>query len=85
MHMAGVQMRGRDTAPWLLPIVGLLAAGALYLPLAGLPSIDLDGPLHKAVIRDPFCGGRRATSVLLTGVEMDQQLQAGRLMHAVPG
>jgi hypothetical protein len=56
-----------DRWPWLAPIVGLGLVGALYLRVVGLPGADLHGPLHRAGIMDPLCGGTRATLMLVRG------------------
>lgn len=53
--------------PWLAPVLMLGIAGALYLRVFGLPGADLHGPLHRAGIMDPFCGGTRATYLLVRG------------------
>ncbi len=134
-----VRLTDRDAATWMLPALGALIIGAIYLRIAGLPSIDLHGPLHRVGIMDPLCGGTRATYLLVRGdlagawswnplvpilggaaalglaravagwfsgrwlsvglprrgwissiglllvvIEINQQLQADRLMHAVP-
>ena len=57
----------QDHAPWLTGLVGLGLLGGLYLRAFGLPGADLHGPLHRAGIMDPFCGGTRATYVLMRG------------------
>lgn len=41
--------------------------GAVALRLVGVPTIDLHGPLHRFGVMDPFCGGTRATFLLLSG------------------
>jgi hypothetical protein len=56
-----------DHAPWLTGLVGLGLVGGLYLRAFGLPGADLHGPLHRAGIMDPLCGGTRATYVLVRG------------------
>lgn len=56
-----------DHAPWLTGLVGLALLGALYLRAFGLPGADLHGPLHRAGVMDPFCGGTRATYLLVRG------------------
>ncbi|MGW5440736.1 DUF2752 domain-containing protein [Nocardia asteroides] len=40
--------------------------------------MDLHGPLHRIGIMDPFCGGTRATYLLLTG-------DVGESIHYNPG
>jgi len=62
-----VSIEATDRLPWLAPIVGLGLVGALYLRVVGLPGADLHGPLHRAGIMDPFCGGTRATLMLVRG------------------
>jgi hypothetical protein len=56
-----------DRAPWLTGLVGLGLVGALYLRAFGLPGTDLHGPLHRIGVMDPFCGGTRATYLLVRG------------------
>jgi len=48
-----------------LATAGLL--GAIILAIAGLPSIDIHGPLHYAGIMDPFCGATRSVYLTLRG------------------
>ncbi len=62
-----VQWGSRDGAPWLSGIFVVLVLGAIWLRVAGLPSADLHGPLHFVGIMDPFCGGTRATYMLVHG------------------
>lgn len=62
-----VRVEGHDNARWLFAVVGLSLVGALSLRVGGLPGADLHGPLHRAGIMDPFCGGTRATYVLVRG------------------
>lgn len=62
-----VQIEPRDNAPSLMALVLLAVAGAAWLRLAGLPGADLHGPLHRLGIMDPFCGGTRATYLLVRG------------------
>lgn len=45
----------------------VLAFGAVVLRVAGVPPVDLHGPLHYLGIMDPLCGGTRATYLLLAG------------------
>lgn len=61
-----VEVGDRDNRPWLSLLLGIAVAGAVYLRFVGLgPSMH--GPLHDAGVMDPFCGGTRATYVLLRG------------------
>lgn len=57
----------RDHTPGLSLATGgfLLAVGALRL--AGVPHVDIHGPLHRMGIMDPLCGGTRATYLLASG------------------
>jgi uncharacterized membrane protein YfcA len=48
-----------------LAAAGLL--GAIVLAIAGLPSIDIHGPLHYAGIMDPFCGATRSVYLTMRG------------------
>ena len=43
----------------------MLAVAALRL--AGVPPVDIHGPLHRLGIMDPLCGGTRATYLLASG------------------
>lgn len=63
----GLRFLDEDRAPWLIGVVGLGTLGAVYLRTFGLPGADLHGPLHRVGIMDPFCGGTRATYVLVRG------------------
>ncbi|MGH9116995.1 MAG: DUF2752 domain-containing protein [Acidimicrobiales bacterium] len=71
---------GRSIGPWFrgswerqdpFPAASALAVGgaalAVVLAVAGLPPVDLHGPLHYAGIMDPLCGGTRATRLLALG------------------
>lgn len=40
---------------------------AAVLAVAGLPSIDLHGPLHRLGIMDPLCGGTRSARLTILG------------------
>jgi hypothetical protein len=44
---------------------GLLVVAALAV--AGLPPIDLHGPLHRFGVMDPLCGGTRALRLVVRG------------------
>lgn len=63
----GVKIEDHDALPWLVGIALTGLLGALALRWFGLPGADLHGPLHRAGIMDPFCGGTRATFVLSRG------------------
>ena len=56
-----------DRHPMLAPLAaaGLLAAGVLAV--AGLPPVDLHGPLHRLGVMDPLCGMTRGTVAVLHG------------------
>ena len=42
-------------------------AGAALMALAGLPPLDLHGPLHYLGVMDPLCGGTRAARFTMLG------------------
>ena len=42
-------------------------AGAAVMALAGLPPLDLHGPLHYLGVMDPLCGGTRAARYTMLG------------------
>jgi len=44
-----------------------MIAGLVGLRLAGLPPVDLHGPLHFLGLMDPLCGGTRAALWLSRG------------------
>jgi hypothetical protein len=56
-----------DRYRWLMwgAASGILAV--LVLAAVGVPSLDLHGPLHRAGVMDPACGGTRAAYLLVTG------------------
>lgn len=56
-----------DRMPWLPGLLGPALVGGLYLRIFGLPGRDLHGPLHRVGVMDPFCGGTRATYLLVRG------------------
>lgn len=62
-----VRIEVEDSAPWLMGVVLLASAGAVWLRVVGLSGADLHGPLHRMGIMDPFCGGTRATYLLGRG------------------
>jgi hypothetical protein len=49
---------------WFIPVAIL---STVLLRTAGVPGVDLHGPLHRFGIMDPFCGGTRATFLLASG------------------
>jgi hypothetical protein len=55
--------------PW--PILTLVAAAGLalaaVLAVAGLPTIDMHGPIHHLGIMDPTCGGTRSVRLATLG------------------
>jgi hypothetical protein len=57
----------RDAVPLLswAAVAALVIAGVMAL--AGLPPIDLHGPLHFVGIMDPLCGGTRAARYTAQG------------------
>lgn len=56
-----------DAHPRLRSVaLGGLAA-AVALAVVGLPPVDLHGPLHRAGIMDPLCGGTRSLRAALRG------------------
>jgi len=60
-----VEPRDRHRAVLFVALVGLMAA--LVMALAGLPPVDLHGPLHRHGIMDPLCGGTRALRLAARG------------------
>ena len=46
-------------------LVGLALAGVMAI--AGLPPVDLHGPLHRFGIMDPLCGMTRGVRAALRG------------------
>lgn len=49
----------------LLAVLGV--ASAATMALAGLPPVDMHGPLHHLGIMDPLCGGTRSARYTLRG------------------
>ncbi|MGY1948707.1 DUF2752 domain-containing protein [Nocardia asiatica] len=45
----------------------VLLAAAVALAVAGVPTVDLHGPLHRIGIMDPACGGTRSVYLFLHG------------------
>ena len=66
-NTALVRLETEDHAPWLLVIAAITLLGGVWLRVRGLPGADLHGPLHRAGIMDPLCGGTRATYLLVRG------------------
>ncbi|WCO68038.1 DUF2752 domain-containing protein [Iamia majanohamensis] len=62
-----VAVEPSDNARWLVALAGLAVVGGLWLRVAGLPGVDLHGPLHQMGIMSPTCGGTRATYLLVRG------------------
>lgn len=58
---------GGDRLQWLTLSALAFVVGAAALRVVGVPSVDLHGPTHFLGLMDPFCGGTRATYLLLTG------------------
>ncbi len=57
-----------DRLPVLLWIAAAGVAGAVLLGVAGLPAVDLHGPLHRIWgVMDPLCGGTRAVYWMARG------------------
>jgi len=51
---------------WTWLAVGGVGAAAV-MALAGLPPLDLHGPLHYLGVMDPLCGGTRAARFMMLG------------------
>ena len=52
----------------VVTVIALALAGiAIVMAIAGLPPVDLHGPLHKMGIMDPLCGGTRAARYTAQG------------------
>ncbi|SFN29741.1 Protein of uncharacterised function (DUF2752) [Nocardia asteroides] len=58
---------GGDHLQWLTLSALAFVVGATALRVVGVPSVDLHGPTHFLGLMDPFCGGTRATYLLLAG------------------
>lgn len=56
---------GRAATITRLSLLGV--AGGMVLRVAGVPRVDLHGPLHYLGIMDPLCGGTRAMFLLTSG------------------
>ncbi|NEW33313.1 DUF2752 domain-containing protein [Nocardia cyriacigeorgica] len=59
--------RRGDRLLWLTVSAVVIAAAATALRVVGVPSVDLHVPTHFLGLMDPFCGGTRATYLLLAG------------------
>lgn len=69
LHWLSVEVYWARRDRWRTLTV-LAAAGALLaaaMAVFGLPPADLHGPVHRAGIMDPFCGGTRATRFAARG------------------
>jgi hypothetical protein len=60
-----VDSRDRHRMVTWLTLAGLLAGAVVAI--AGVPRIDLHGPLHHLGVMDPLCGGTRAAFLLSRG------------------
>jgi len=60
-----------DRYPWWTRLALAGAATIALLAVAGLPPIDLHGPLHWLGIMDPLCGGTRAVYLTMHGHPAD--------------
>ena len=56
-----------DRYPWWTWLALLSAAMIALLSVAGLPPVDLHGPLHYLGIMDPLCGGTRSVYLTMHG------------------
>ncbi|WP_408638842.1 MULTISPECIES: DUF2752 domain-containing protein [Nocardia] len=62
----------------------MVALAGTALRVVGVPSLDLHGPTHHLGLMDPFCGGTRATYLLLAGdVSESLRYNPGVLVLAV--
>lgn len=57
----------RDRRRGVTTAAAVFLLAAAVLRWAGVPAIDLHGPLHYLGIMDPLCGGTRAAFLLLSG------------------
>jgi len=64
-----VSMRWADSDQyrWVTVLAVLGLAVAALMAAAGLPPVDLHGPLHHLGIMDPLCGGTRAARYTIRG------------------
>jgi hypothetical protein len=59
---------GASDAHRPVTVVGFLGVtAAVVIAIAGLPAVDLHGPLHYIGIMDPLCGGTRAARYTMRG------------------
>jgi Protein of unknown function (DUF2752) len=56
-----------DRYPWWTRLALAGAATIALLAVAGLPPVDLHGPLHWLGIMDPLCGGTRSVYLTMHG------------------
>jgi uncharacterized protein DUF2752 len=56
-----------DTHRPVTVVAFLGVAAAASMAIAGLPPVDLHGPLHYIGIMDPLCGGTRAARFTMRG------------------
>jgi hypothetical protein len=59
------QSQDRHRPVTVVAFLGVVAAAVMAI--AGLPSLDLHGPLHYIGIMDPLCGGTRAARFTMRG------------------
>ncbi|MEV0768555.1 DUF2752 domain-containing protein [Nocardia salmonicida] len=77
-------LRDGDRLLWLTVSAAVVAVAATALRVVGVPSVDLHGPTHHLGLMDPFCGGTRATYLLLAGdVSESLRYNPGVLVLAV--
>lgn len=62
-----LQRSPRDLHPVLSWFMAAIILSTVGLRTAGVPTVDLHGPLHRIGIMDPLCGGTRATFLLASG------------------
>ncbi|MBC7300078.1 MAG: DUF2752 domain-containing protein [Nocardia sp.] len=73
-----------DRLLWLTVSAVVIALAGTALRVVGVPSVDLHGPTHYLGLMDPFCGGTRATYLLLDGdVSASVRYNPGVLVLAV--
>ncbi|MBB5161715.1 DUF2752 domain-containing protein [Mycobacterium sp. AZCC_0083] len=60
-----------DSHPWWTWLALLSTAMIVVLAVAGLPPVDLHGPLHWLGIMDPLCGGTRSMYLTMHGHPAD--------------
>ncbi|MGN2642160.1 MULTISPECIES: DUF2752 domain-containing protein [Nocardia] len=59
--------RHTDSVVWATWTAAALLAVVVVLAVAGVPSADLHGPLHRFGIMDPACGGTRSVYLFSHG------------------